>query len=100
MLNVLLVEDEISVGNLINKGLSERGYKISIAPDGDIGYEMAVKNEFDIMILDIMLPGVTGYQICRRMRKDPELYKHAILVLTALGEEPVVLGVDGGMAMM
>ena len=63
MLSVLLVEDEISVGNLINKGLSERGYNISIAPDGDIGYEMAIKNEFDIMILDIMLPGMNGLEL-------------------------------------
>ncbi len=95
MLNVLLVEDEISVGNLINKGLSERGYKISIAPDGDIGYEMAVKNEFDIMILDIMLPGMNGLELCKRLRNNK--IDTPILMLTALSStENIVTGLDSG----
>jgi DNA-binding response OmpR family regulator len=95
MLNVLLVEDEISVGNLINKGLSERGYKISIAPDGDIGYEMAIKNEFDIMILDIMLPGMNGLELCKRLRNNK--IDTPILMLTALSStENIVTGLDSG----
>jgi DNA-binding response OmpR family regulator len=95
MLSVLLVEDEISVGNLINKGLSERGYKISIAPDGDIGYEMATKNEFDIMILDIMLPGMNGLELCKRLRNNK--IDTPILMLTALSStENIVTGLDSG----
>ncbi|MBL7771082.1 MAG: response regulator transcription factor [Flavipsychrobacter sp.] len=94
-MNVLLVEDEISVGNLINKGLSERGYKISIAPDGDIGYEMAIKNEFDIMILDIMLPGMNGLELCKRLRNNK--IDTPILMLTALSStENIVTGLDSG----
>ncbi|KYP13171.1 response regulator transcription factor [Flavihumibacter sp. CACIAM 22H1] len=95
MLNVLLVEDEISVGNLINKGLSERGYKISLAPDGDIGYEMATKNDFDIMILDIMLPGLNGLELCKRLRNNK--IDTPILMLTALSStENIVTGLDSG----
>lgn len=95
MLNVLLVEDEISVGNLINKGLSERGYKISLAPDGDIGYEMATRNEFDIMILDIMLPGMNGLELCKRLRNNK--IDTPILMLTALSStENIVTGLDSG----
>ncbi|WP_290792683.1 response regulator transcription factor [Flavihumibacter sp. UBA7668] len=95
MLNVLLVEDEISVGNLINKGLSEMGYKISLAPDGDIGYEMATKNEFDIMILDIMLPGMNGLELCKRLRNNK--IDTPILMLTALSStENIVTGLDSG----
>jgi DNA-binding response OmpR family regulator len=95
MLNVLLVEDEISVGNLINKGLSEMGYKISLAPDGDVGYEMATKNEFDIMILDIMLPGMNGLELCKRLRNNK--IDTPILMLTALSStENIVTGLDSG----
>lgn len=95
MLNVLLVEDEISVGNLINKGLSERGYNISLAPDGDIGYEMATKNDFDIMILDIMLPGMNGLELCKRLRNNK--VDTPILMLTALSStENIVTGLDSG----
>ncbi len=95
MLNVLLVEDEISVGNLINKGLTERGYNISIAPDGNIGYEMASRNEFDLLILDIMLPGMNGLELCKRLRSIK--VDTPILMLTALSStENIVTGLDSG----
>lgn len=95
MFNILLVEDEASVGSLINKGLSESGHTVSVAPDGNIGLEMALKNEFDVLLLDIMLPGINGLEICKRLRSHK--IQTPILMLTALGStENIVNGLDNG----
>jgi DNA-binding response OmpR family regulator len=95
MFNILLVEDEVSVGALINKGLSESGHTISVAPDGNIGLEMALNNEFDGLILDIMLPGINGLELCKRLRSKN--IQTPILMLTALGStENIVNGLDSG----
>jgi two-component system copper resistance phosphate regulon response regulator CusR len=95
MFNILLVEDEASVGALINRGLSESGHTVSVAPDGNIGLEMAVKNEFDVLILDIMLPGINGLELCKRLRSKK--IQTPILMLTALGStENIVNGLDNG----
>jgi DNA-binding response OmpR family regulator len=95
MFNILLVEDEVSVGALINKGLRESGHTVSVAPDGNIGLEMAMKNEFDVLILDIMLPGINGLELCRRLRSSK--IQTPILMLTALGStENIVNGLDNG----
>lgn len=95
MFNILLVEDEVSVGALINKGLRESGHTVSVAPDGNIGLEMAIKNEFDVLILDIMLPGINGLELCRRLRTNK--IQTPILMLTALGStENIVNGLDNG----
>ena len=95
MYNILLVEDEVSVGALINKGLKESGHTISVAPDGQIGLEMAMNNEFDALILDIMLPGINGLELCKRLRSNN--IHTPILMLTALGStENIVNGLDSG----
>lgn len=95
MFNILLVEDEVSVGALINKSLRESGHTVSVAPDGNIGLEMAVKNEFDVLILDIMLPGINGLELCKRLRSNK--IQTPILMLTALGStENIVNGLDNG----
>jgi DNA-binding response OmpR family regulator len=95
MFNILLVEDDVAVGALINKGLSESGHTVSVAPDGIIGLEMAIKNEFDVLILDIMLPGINGLELCKRLRSSKILTP--VLMLTALGStENIVNGLDNG----
>lgn len=97
MSRILLVDDDIDLSELIKTKLNAEGHDTHVINTGEGAFEFAKKVKPDISILDIMLPGVTGYQICRRMRKDPELYKHAILVLTALGEEPEILhGLEQG----
>ena len=97
MSRILLVDDDVDLAELIKTKLNAEGHDTHVINTGDGAFEFAKKVKPDISILDIMLPGVTGYQICRRMRKDPELYKHAILVLTALGEEPEILhGLEQG----
>ncbi len=91
MKKILLVEDETSVASFIKKGLSEEGYEVSIALDGSTGLQMALVNSFDLIILDIMLPGINGIEVCRSIRQQNKSV--AILFLTALGtSENVVIG--------
>lgn len=95
MRKILLVEDEASVVSFIKKGLTEAGYEVSVALDGTSGLQMAIQNEFDLLVLDIMLPGVNGLNVCREVRKQNN--KVAILFLTALGTaENVVIGLESG----
>lgn len=95
MKSVLLVEDESHVCSFINKGLTEEGYTVTIAMDGKQGLELALKHTFDLFILDIMLPGMNGIEICKAIRE--ESINSPILFLTALGTtENVVMGLDSG----
>lgn len=90
---ILVVEDETNVASFIRKGLSEEGYEVSLAFDGNTGLQMALSNSFDLIILDIMLPDINGLQVCRDIRKNNK--RVAILFLTALGtSENVVIGLE------
>ena len=97
MSKILLVDDDVDLAELLKTKLSSEGHEVVSTNTGDGAFELAKKVKPDIALLDIMLPGVTGYQICRRIRKDPELYNIGVLMLTALGEEPEVLhGLEQG----
>lgn len=94
-MKVLLVEDEAAVATMLTKGLKESGYAVTLAPDGQMGWDMTRDHEFDIIILDIMLPGINGLELCKRLRRDG--LATPILMLTALGTtENIVLGLDSG----
>lgn len=97
MSRIFLVDDDVDLAELVKTKLASEGHQTCAVNTGEGAFEVAKQFKPDIAILDIMLPGVTGYQICRRLRKDPELYKKAILILTALGEEPEILhGLEQG----
>ncbi|MDQ0967374.1 two-component system copper resistance phosphate regulon response regulator CusR [Flavobacterium sp. W4I14] len=94
-MNLLLVEDEPSVVSVISRGLSDEGFTVSIAPDGLIGKQMAIENQFDLIILDIMLPGINGLELCKIIKEQKP--NTPIIMLTALGTtENVVNGLDNG----
>jgi len=94
-MKVLLVEDEPNVAGLINKGLTEQGHSVTVAPDGTLGLQLALDNAFDVLILDIMLPGINGMELCRQLRSQHIFTP--ILFLTALGTtENIVAGLNGG----
>ena len=94
-MKILIVEDEAALASMLNKGLKEAGYEVTVAPDGLIGHEMAIKNQFDVMVLDIMLPGLNGIQLCKQLRRQQ--IETPILMLTALGTtENIVAGLDSG----
>ena len=94
-MKVLLIEDEPNVAGIINRGLTEKGYAVSVAPDGLLGQKMELKHDFDVIILDIMLPGMNGMEVCRQLRLSK--VNVPILFLTALGTtENIVACLDAG----
>jgi len=82
-MNILLVEDEPKVADFIKKGLMEQNHHVEVAYDGLFGEKMALENEYDVIILDVILPNINGLELCRRIKK----YKAdvPVLMLTALG---------------
>lgn len=83
MQRILIVEDERKVANFIRQGLQEEGFDAEVAFDGISGREMALAKEFDLVVLDINLPGMNGYDLCREIRVKNQ--RVPILMLTALG---------------
>jgi DNA-binding response OmpR family regulator len=94
-MNILLVEDEPKVAEFIKKGLREQSYNVELAYDGLFGEKLALENEYDILIIDVVLPGINGLDLCRRIRNfKTEL---PILMLTALGTiKDKVTGLESG----
>ncbi|MBD1383882.1 response regulator transcription factor [Mucilaginibacter rigui] len=94
-MKVLLVEDEPGLVSIVVRGLTEAGMEVSVAADGNMALEMAQTHSFDIIILDIMLPGMNGIQVCKEIRKQDDSV--AILMLTALSStENIVTGLNSG----
>jgi DNA-binding response OmpR family regulator len=92
---VLVVEDEPSVATGVRRGLSNAGYLVDVATDGEWGLELATARHYDVIVLDVMLPKVNGYEVCRRLREAGN--QAAILMLTAkAGEWDVAEGLDLG----
>lgn len=92
---ILLVEDETGVVDFIKKGLTEASYEVSVALNGSTAVEMASKGDFDLFILDIMLPDINGIEVCKQLRERN--IKAPILFLTALGtSENIALGLNMG----
>ena len=83
---VLIVEDEPDVVDLLRYNLGRAGFDVLIAVSGDRGLEMARKQRPDIIILDLMLPGMTGQEVCRALKNDPDTEVIPIVMLTAKGE--------------
>ena len=97
MSRILLVDDDVDLAELVRTKLAAEGHEVTTIHTGEGAFEKAKQVQPELLILDIMLPGVTGYQICRRIRKDPELYRAGVLILTALGEEPEIMhGLEQG----
>jgi len=65
---ILVVDDEESILQFVSYNLRKEGYDITTAPDGDTALELAAETPFDLVVLDIMLPGTDGYEVCRRLR--------------------------------
>lgn len=93
--HILLVEDEVKLARFVELELSFEGYQVSVANDGLSGLTMARESHPDIVILDWMLPGMSGVDICRRLRSTGE--KVPIILLTAKDEvSDRVTGLDAG----
>ena len=94
-MRVLVVEDEKKLGELLGRGLREEGYAADLADRGEDALWMAHAVEYDAIVLDVMLPGVDGLEVCRRLRRDGVWTP--VLMLTARdGVEDRVSGLDTG----
>lgn len=94
-MRILVVEDEHRIANTLKKGLEQERFAVDVAYDGISGYDLASSEDYDLLILDLMLPGISGMEICKKLRKDGNHVP--VLILTAKGEiEDKVLGLDTG----
>ncbi len=94
---VLLIEDEEDIAALIKLQAEISGYKLHVEVDGINGYRAIEREKPDLVILDIMLPGENGLDVCRKMKSTPDLKNIPVVILSAKGEElDVVLGLELG----
>jgi two-component system phosphate regulon response regulator PhoB len=94
---IILVEDERDMADLVAGRLRKEGYKVDVAADGTAGWDAIRCDPPDLAVLDIMLPGISGTEIARRMREDPRTATVPILMLTARSEESdIVVGLKFG----
>ncbi|MFA6308376.1 MAG: response regulator transcription factor [Clostridia bacterium] len=94
---IYVVEDEKNIRELISFNLEENGYEVKAFENGDRLVEAIAERKPDLFVLDIMLPGIDGLEICRRIKQDPDLKRIPIVLLTAKSEEfDKVLGLELG----
>ncbi len=94
-MKILLVEDEAGLVRTLSDLLARRGYQVESASSGEAGLKAAAATSFDLIILDVMLPGIDGFEVCRRLRRGG--VRIPILMLTARGETfDKVMGFEGG----
>lgn len=94
-MKILLVEDEKGVANFIKKGLEEEQYTVDLAIDGEEGLSLAFTSQYDLIVLDIMLPGINGIEICKQIRKKN--IQTPVMMLTAKDSvRDKVIGLDSG----
>ncbi len=92
---ILIIEDEREIAELVSLHLKDLNYNTSHSPNGHDGLEKALAGDYDLIILDLMLPGLDGFEICRRLRQEKEYLP--ILILTSRAEElDRVLGLELG----
>lgn len=97
MRRILVVDDEVNILELIRYNLEKDGYTVLTASDGNDALEMARREKPDLILLDVMLPGVDGLSICRLLRQNEETRKIPIIMISARGEElDKVLGLEIG----
>lgn len=94
-MNILVIEDEKKVAAFLKNGLEEQGYHVDVAHDAVSGEKLAINQSYQILLLDVILPGMSGLHLCKRIKDlQPET---PILMLTALGTtDDKVIGFDAG----
>jgi two-component system copper resistance phosphate regulon response regulator CusR len=94
-MKILLIEDDIKIIQSLRKGLEENGYEVDIAYDGTIGKLLARRNDYFVIVSDIIVPGINGVQLCRELRSAG--VRTPFIMLTALGAlEEKLVGFDAG----
>ena len=94
MIPILMIEDDQLIAEPVIEALNESGYNVTTAQDGATGLELALSNEYKLVLLDIMLPEMDGWEVCKQLRKRSTV---PIIMLTALSDEiDRILGLELG----
>jgi two-component system alkaline phosphatase synthesis response regulator PhoP len=94
---ILVVDDEQDILDLVNYNLQKEGYKVTLVTSGEKAVEETRKNLYDLILLDLMLPGIDGLEVCRSLKYDQKTKDIPIIMLTAKGEESdIVIGLELG----
>ena len=94
---VLVVEDEQDIAELVSYHLGREGYQVLVAGTGEEGLKLARAKQPALVVLDLMLPGLDGLEVCKQLRSDPATQQMAVLMLTAKGEESdIIVGLQLG----
>ena len=94
-MRVLVVEDEPKMAGLVKRGLEEEGMAVDVASKGEDAAWMAGSTEYDVVVLDVMLPGLDGFEVCRRLRAD-DVWTPVLMLTARDAVEDRVAGLDGG----
>ncbi len=95
--NILVIEDDEDIQVLLQHNLLQEGYKVAVAATGEDGLHKVKKDLYDCLLLDLMLPGMDGMEVCRQLKKDPKTQNVPIIMVTAKGEESdIVTGLELG----
>ena len=94
-MRVLVVEDEVALAEGIARGLGSEGFDVTVVHDGREGYEQALEGHYDLMVLDIMLPSMNGYKVCRSLR-EAEVWTPILMLTAKDGEYDEAEALDTG----
>jgi two-component system, OmpR family, alkaline phosphatase synthesis response regulator PhoP len=94
---ILIIEDDHDIRELIRFNLNREGYRVSESADGQDGLAKAKASGFDLILLDLMLPGISGLEICRSLKGNPQTANTPVIMVTAKGEESdIIVGLELG----
>ena len=97
MARILVAEDEKQIADMIAFKLTNAGHQVIRAQDGEQAVTMATREHPDLILLDAMMPGISGFEVLRRLKRDPALKDIGVIMVTAKGHERDVLsGLSGG----
>lgn len=88
---ILVVEDEEDIRELLAYNLTREGFRAASAESGEVGLEIARQESPDLIVLDLMLPGMSGLEVCRKLKADTRTQRIPVIILTARGEEEDII---------
>ena len=95
-MNVLVVEDEVKVSSFIKQGLEESGYNVQVAFDGQMGLRLASANKFDIILMDVIMPGMNGFEVVKKLRNELNIHVPVIMLSALDQSDDIIEGLDSG----
>jgi phosphate regulon transcriptional regulator PhoB len=97
MKNILVIDDEADIVELVAYNLKKEGFEVDTAHDGEEGLKKIDSKRYDLIFLDLMLPGIQGIELCKRIRNNAETSRIPVIMLTAKGEEiDKIIGLEVG----